>query len=142
MFNVGRFLCIPFTFGACPLAADLVGVFVVLRVEFALLDSAFVYGSLHGFPLFLCDFHLLQAHRIIDVTVHHPRVHCHAAVCLERTIDAAYHSGFGVERAGATTLHAATSDCYQQHFSTSSARHISDRLSPMVSISDARISAS
>ena len=105
------FFGVPFAFGASPLTADLVGIFAILRIEFTLADSTFSEERLDSIPLRFGYFHFVDAHRIVDVAVDHPRIHCHSAVCLERSIDTSYHSGFGVERAGATTFHAALSDC-------------------------------
>ena len=104
---------VPFAFGTGPLTADLVGVFVNFRIEFTLADSSFSDQRLDSIPLRFGYFHFVDAHRIVDVAVDHPRIHCHSAVCVEWSVDAAHYSGFGVERAGATTLHAALSYSYK-----------------------------
>lgn len=78
-----------------------------VRVLLALSDSFESDGGLHLAPLCFGDFEFVNAERVVDVAIRHPRIHGHAAVRLEWSIDAAHDSAFLVEWAGATTLRAA-----------------------------------
>ena len=138
-----RFFTVPFSFCSSPFTADGMDFGMVFGIEFALADSTLMHGALHGFPLFLGDFEFVDAPDVVDVTICHPRVHRHAAMGLERDSSYTGHfAGLGVEGAVRAARTTTFPKSYQQHFSTSSLRLISDKLSPIVSISDARISAS
>ena len=143
LFDVFTFVGIPFAFGAGPFTTNCVNLGMVFGIELALADCTLVDGFLHRFPLFLGDFEFVDAMDVVDVTICHPRVHGHAAMGLER--DSSYTGHFaclGVEGAVRAARTTTFPKGYQQHFSTSSLRSVSQSDSPMVSISEASMSAS
>ena len=105
--DVGGFVGIVFAFGACPRTANSMYLVVFVRVLLALSDSFESDGGLHFAPLRFGDFEFVNAERVVDVAIRHPRVHGHGAMGFEWSIDAAHDSAFLVERASATTLRAA-----------------------------------
>ena len=134
---------VPATFGASPFTTGRMYFRMVFGIEFALADSTFMDGFLHGFPLFLGDFHLVDAMDIVGVTIRHPRVHGHAAMRLERyTTYTGHFACLGVEGAVRATRTTTFPKGNQQHFSTSSLRSMSQMDSPICSISRASMSAS
>lgn len=142
LFDVFTFVGIPFAFGAGPFTTNCVNLGMVFRIELALADCTLVDGFLHRFPLFLGDFEFVDAMDVVDVTICHPRVHGHAAMGLER--DSSYTGHFaclGVEGAVRAARTTTFPKGYQQHFSTSSLRSVSQSASPIVSISEASMSA-
>ena len=82
---------------------------VFVRVLLALSDSFESNGGLHLAPLCFGDFEFVNAERVVDVAVRHPRIHGHGAMGFEWSIDATHNSAFLVEWAGATTLRASLS---------------------------------
>ena len=142
LFDVFTFVGIPFAFGAGPFTTNCVNLGMVFGIELALADCTLVDGALHGFPLFLGDFEFVDAPDIVDVTIRHPRVHGHTAMGLERnTTYTGHFACLGVEGAVRAARTTTFPKGYQQHFSTSSLRSVSQSASPIVSISEARISA-
>ena len=105
--DVGGFVGIVFAFGACPSTANSMYLVMFVRVLLALSDGFESDGGLHLAPLRFGDFEFVNAERVVDVAVRHPRIHRHGAMGFEWSIDAAHDSAFLVERAGATTLRAA-----------------------------------
>ena len=110
-FGISRLVSVVLSFGSRPLASDMVNLGMFFGIEFALADSTFMDCFLHDFPLFFGDFELIDMHDVVMVAVDHPGMHGYSAVCLEWPVETAYLSCLGVERAGATTLHAALTNC-------------------------------
>ena len=142
LFDVFTFVGIPFAFGAGPFTTNCVNLGMVFGIELALADCTLVDGFLHGFPLFLGDFEFVDAMDVVDVTICHPRVHRHAAMGLQwHTSYTGHYACLGVEGAVRAARTTAFPKGYQQHFSTSSLRSVSQSASPIVSISEASMSA-
>ena len=116
----GRFLCVPFAFGTSPLTADLVGIFVILRIEFTLADSAFSDQRLDSIPLRFGYFHFVDAHRIVDVAIDHDRFHRSATMRFEWSVDTTNDAIVFVEGAVLAARTTTFPQSYQQHFATSS----------------------
>ena len=82
-----------------PRITDMVNLRMILRIRFAYSLGTLADGLLHGLPLLIGDFEMLDLVGIEDFAIHNDRLHSSSTMGLERSVDALHNAIFGVEGA-------------------------------------------